>query len=800
MQKLFQNKSVTQKIIIAIVFVILFNFTCPCIVQADDYNFIFQALAWLAVKLTDCIQWIINLCLTGDNTMMMTDAIWEGKNKDQWKFSWGWHGLNVYVIEWPKRHLITPADIFTGKILITNINFFSDYKDVEKAIASKGTNLGAGKDAILDFSTDSTADNMNKLRTAISKWYSTIRNITIVGLLSVLVYIAIEMVISSASQDKAKYQKMLTDWLVAICLVFLLHYIMAITVGICEKLTNIMNDQIKEEYYMDKGDAFRFTDEEGNDIVYGSKEEGNEPIHGLVDKIRIYTQNKNSSKAMAYAIMYFAITGYTLIFLWTYMKRFVYMAFFTLIAPIVALTYPIDKVKDGSAQAFDGWLKNYIYNALIQPFNLMIYTVFIGLAYDLASSNFIYVIVVLGTIPFADKQLGSWMGMDKASTRKGIAEGLQGVLAFKGAQSLFGGGKTATASSSSGSGASGGSSSSSRPSIRTKDNAFLNSGGGTQQQTPTQQQTQTQQQTRQQQAAQQTTQQTAQQTTQQQAQQAAQQAQQAQQAAQQTTGTPGNRGIASSNYAKRGRTKRQYRNNNFRKKAGRMLWNGTKNKTAGAVRLTGKLTGMAFGAVGAAVLGQNPLHGAIGGAAVGNRVGSGIADLPGNIGTRVNNMRNTLNENFGTKEREQMQKFKGNPDLQDFYGDKTHQNVAASIATELGLDVKADKKQIKKLMDVNEQFMAEHTNLDFDTSMDTVLKAFDEASMYTREETKENRLQYAAKHGERGKEYADLIDAIKTPNLSYSDARKGRQYSEYPNGLTADQLALAQAWERRNKI
>lgn len=77
MQKLFQNKSITQKIIIAIVFVILFNFTCPCIVQADDYNFLFQAIAWLIVKITDVFQWIISFCLTGDSSMVMGEAVWD---------------------------------------------------------------------------------------------------------------------------------------------------------------------------------------------------------------------------------------------------------------------------------------------------------------------------------------------------------------------------------------------------------------------------------------------------------------------------------------------------------------------------------------------------------------------------------------------------------------------------------------------------------------------------------------------------------------------------------------------------
>ena len=48
---------------------------------------------------------------------------------------------------------------------------------------------------------------------------------------------------------------------------------------------------------------------------------------------------------------------YTIRFTWTYLKRVVNMAFLTLIAPVVALTYPIDKVADGKAQAFNLWIK-----------------------------------------------------------------------------------------------------------------------------------------------------------------------------------------------------------------------------------------------------------------------------------------------------------------------------------------------------------------------------------------------------------------------------------------------------------
>ena len=46
-----------------------------------------------------------------------------------------------------------------------------------------------------------------------------------------------------------------------------------------------------------------------------------------------------------------------------------------MIAPFVALTYPIDKLNDGQAQGFNKWLKEYIFNLLIQPMHLLLYTI-----------------------------------------------------------------------------------------------------------------------------------------------------------------------------------------------------------------------------------------------------------------------------------------------------------------------------------------------------------------------------------------------------------------------------------------
>ena len=72
------------------------------------------------------------------------------------------------------------------------------------------------------------------------------------------------------------------------------------------------------------------------------------------------------------------------------------LAFLTIIAPFVAMTYPLDKISDGSAQAFNMWVKEYVFNLLIQPVHLILYTILIGSAIDFAADNLLYALAALG--------------------------------------------------------------------------------------------------------------------------------------------------------------------------------------------------------------------------------------------------------------------------------------------------------------------------------------------------------------------------------------------------------------------
>ena len=59
------------------------------------------------------------------------------------------------------------------------------------------------------------------------------------------------------------------------------------------------------------------------------------------------------------------------------------IGFLIIISPLISVTYSIDKMGDGKAQALGNWLKEFIYTILIQPFHCIMYVAFVKTAFDL---------------------------------------------------------------------------------------------------------------------------------------------------------------------------------------------------------------------------------------------------------------------------------------------------------------------------------------------------------------------------------------------------------------------------------
>lgn len=540
--KFFTEKTITNKIIIALVIVTLLNFICPNISSASIGGILFEPIKDLLLVIADGVMSIVQAMIYGTNLSVSFLTI---KHKDEWKstaagilagiatavalvaavvaapFTGGLSlGIVIgiaatsvgvgYVVTQVTADaipptfklpifLLTPEAMFANEVPLLDVNFFSETRDGLKTDSDGNKYIETVTQTGQKIKMKSTAI---ELRPVISKWYFALRNLAIVALLSILVYIGIRILISSSADDKAKYKQRMMDWLVAMCLLFFMHYIMAFAVKLTEEITKAVNS-MNEPYYITFGDS----DSKLKDYKYeaGSGDSEGENIFNVSDglgktlydnniitdydgkyifmwptnltgKARIelqleptedLTEDDIEMRQFGYTVIYLALVMYTILFLFRYLKRVMMLAFLTIIAPLMAMTYPLDKLQDGSAQGFNTWLKEYIFNLLIQPVHLILYTVLIGSAMDLVADNIVFALVALGFILQAEKILRKFFGFEKASTVAG-GSALGGALAMQGINQmskLLGKGGKGGKSGESGNGNNGGK----NPKLRTAD-------------------------------------------------------------------------------------------------------------------------------------------------------------------------------------------------------------------------------------------------------------------------------------------------------------------------------------------
>lgn len=420
--KKIMSKNLTQKIIIAIVMVLSFNFVAPNFSQASFGGTLFGPLIDVFTSFLDGVMALIQVCVDSNENinfkkMSFTAFMIEsddfdgnqekygmdvdsasGKNIgnleiDAKDLDHGWFGLGTYTIPIIQYG---PDKIFSNEVPALDANFINpkDWNDDDKNDKSIASQLQA----------------------TISSWYNALRNLVIVGLLSILVYVGIRMMITSVASDKAKYKQMFMDWLIALCLVFFLHYIMNFTMTVTQMITDGLKGATNVKVTINDSDA------KNGKIEY---------VTNLTGAVRMQVEYSDLLKRVMYALLYLGLVLYTIKFTWEYIKRVITMAFLTLMAPLVTLTYPIDKMGDGKAQAFNMWLKEYVFNALLQPFHLIIYAIFIGSAENLIIDNPLYAILVFAFMGPAEKILRKFFGFDKASTASGgFVGGFGGAAAF----------------------------------------------------------------------------------------------------------------------------------------------------------------------------------------------------------------------------------------------------------------------------------------------------------------------------------------------------------------------------------
>lgn len=323
----FAKKKTIQKIILALLIISSINFILPKRVSADGWEDVagdlLKEIVQFVDQIGDVVMGALNRIMLGadgiGSAMLDQDDINLSDYRSWLKKDLGETEIEVKDIEEGYKvpnMLYSPENIFGNRIAALDVNFLrsNTYTPISGKFEAE----------------DAAESSASLVSTAISVWYKGFRNVAIVGLLSVLVYLGIRILISTAATDKAKYKESLKDWLVALCLVFFIHILMSGILMLSDAVTDLFSATDNSLYRVQVSD------------VDNNKLDFNTNLTGL---IRLQAQGEDWQNATAYAIMYMVIVVFTVMFTLIYYKRFLYVAFLTMIAPLVALTYPIDRAR-----------------------------------------------------------------------------------------------------------------------------------------------------------------------------------------------------------------------------------------------------------------------------------------------------------------------------------------------------------------------------------------------------------------------------------------------------------------------
>ncbi len=249
-----------------------------------------------------------------------------------------------------KINWFTIQDAVFGKVPLFNVDFF-------------------------DVTTDGSEPN-SKLKSSVASWYQTCFIIAQVLSIVVLIYIGIRMAMATNPENKSNYRKMLKNWLIGFALLFLLHYGIVIILKVVNWLLTLIPESVA-------GRNFE------TEIIEKS--------------INIFDETESAWTVLIYALTYVIIVGYEIYFFIKYFKRLLTMGFLVMIAPLITVTYAIDKAGDGKAQAFEAWKKMFISNAFMQPVHAFIYMIFIYSASAIATkAPMIAIVFFMGILKAED--------------------------------------------------------------------------------------------------------------------------------------------------------------------------------------------------------------------------------------------------------------------------------------------------------------------------------------------------------------------------------------------------------------
>lgn len=321
------------------------------------------------------------------------DIIIEGSNPDNFDTAWEKGTVTTFGEEENKNAIIDPGgkSNYTPLRVIARVLLLIPQfaNEILSLITSRGKKTYTIRDTLtnkysmfnikylIEPGSGTTINSIDRIAQNISVWFVGIRNLSTVIIAIILVYIGIRLTLATIAEEKAQYKKMLMGWLEGIVLLFVLHYLIIIFIYISDWIVNWLSDLMKD-----------------NQTTMQLEE-------NMLQKI---SDNlfKTSSKWgwVLYGTLYTLLTLSEIQIFVFYISRLLKIAYLIIISPLVCVTYSIDKIKDGKAQAFENWIKEFAISVLAQPLQLFIYVLLIDSTGEIIFKNMAFGVIFLLLLPY----------------------------------------------------------------------------------------------------------------------------------------------------------------------------------------------------------------------------------------------------------------------------------------------------------------------------------------------------------------------------------------------------------------
>lgn len=245
------------------------------------------------------------------------------------------------------KKLITIDSILFNEEPLVDVNFFDDSEAVQE-IKEKNP-----KAFII------------QLRNGVRMWYYIIRNIAIMVMVVILMYVAIRMLLNiytSSAEDKARYKEMMIAWVKALSTLVVMHIIIYTVIAFN---TDIINT-IKDVAHIDDPRL------QNLNIIL---------LERALD-IRL-------SISFPATILYVLVTYLTVQYFFLYLKRFILVLILIISGPFIILKTAYESTGKSVSKAYSKWLYDLMINVMEQSLHALFYALFVKNLFEGAMTNLI---------------------------------------------------------------------------------------------------------------------------------------------------------------------------------------------------------------------------------------------------------------------------------------------------------------------------------------------------------------------------------------------------------------------------